>query len=169
MKASFLLVILLLFPLSDVICADRRAVNKFNLKAPSAGAYWPDDSVVNAYFVRDMFTADERQTLWEAMEAWTQKSKQKGMRITFVLAGEAGGLIDCVRCLTIARQGFSADCSNQRVALNTLRYDEMGGLLSAWIGFERAGKSQTRLRTIMLQVLERALGSGNSESAKLAV
>jgi hypothetical protein len=131
MKVSLLLVILLLFPLADVICADRRAVNTFNLKPPSAGAYWPDDSVVNVYFVRDVFTADERQTLWEALEAWTQKSKQKGVRITFVLAGEVGGLIDCVRCLTIARQGFSADRSTQRVALNALRHDETGRLLSA--------------------------------------
>lgn len=122
--------------------------------------------MVSVYFVQNMFTADEKQMLWNALETWTQRAKKKGLQISFVLAGETGGLIDCVGCLTIARQGFATYGTRQRVSFNALRQDDKGRLISAWIGFERATATEIELRTLMLQALERGLALSSSQTAK---
>ena len=166
MKASCLVVIFLLLLPAHGVNAVRIEGRNTNLRQSSPAAYWPEDSVVSVYFVQNVFTADERQMLWNAIETWTQRAKQSGLEISFVLAGETGGLIDCAGCLTIARQAVATHPTRQRVSFNALRQDETGRLISAWIAFERTTTSQKDLKLLMLQALERGLEPTGSQTAR---
>ena len=160
MKASlFAVVLLLVLPVNGARAEQVEACSLNSSETP-ATAYWPSASVVNVYFVHDVFTSGERQTLWAAIEGWMETARKTGSDIRFVDAGETGGLIDCAGCLTIARQGFDLNRFRQRVSFNALRRDEAGRLISAWIGFERAPASPQALRALMHQALERGLAVG---------
>jgi hypothetical protein len=165
MKASILALVLLSFLPVNVVPAQEIAARRLNFTAASTTTYWSAASLVHVYFVHDMFTSGERQTLWESIEAWTEAARKIGSDIRFVDAGEAGGLIDCAGCLTITRQGFDLNRARQHVSFNAIRQDEMGRLISAWIAFERAPASPHSLRTLMHQALERGLGAGVALSA----
>jgi hypothetical protein len=110
-----------------------------------------------------MFSAAERHTLQEAMEDWTSRAGTRDVRISFLFAGETGGLIDCERCLTITRQGLSSKA--ERATLKVLRQDEKGRLLSAWIAVERVAASPATLRNQLLQALEQGLEVNGSRTA----
>lgn len=166
MKAFYLVVILLL--LFPGYGARTGTIEDRNVDLPrsSPAAYWAENCVVSVYFVRNIFTADEKQLLWNAIETWTLSAKKKGLQISFVRAGETGGLIDCAGCLTIARQVFATDRTRQHVSFNALRQDDKGRLISAWIGFERTTATEIALRTLMLQALERGLALNSPQTAK---
>ena len=159
MKASYLLVILLLL-LPAQVSAGRINNRNISPKQTPLVSYWQTNSVVNVYFVRNMFTSDERQVLWNAIEAWKQRANKSGLEINFVLAGETGGLIDCVGCLTIARQVLNVDVTKQHVSFNPLRQNHAGRLISAWIGVERVSTSPQSLKTLFYQAFESGLGTG---------
>jgi hypothetical protein len=163
MKATRLIIILLvLVPLYGLTAASSKD-RKVNFK-PSAVLDWRTDRVVNVYFVRNMFTVNERQMVWNALETWTQMAKKKGRELSFVAAGETGGLIDCADCLTIARSGYTTERMSQRASFNALRQDETGRLISAWIGFQHTG-DQIDLNVLMLQALERGLSLPSLQAA----
>lgn len=164
MKAS--LILILLFSLSAAAHTEKTVTGTARLSASSASVVWPEGALINVYFVRDMFSADEKQALQETMESWTKRPEKRSVAISFVFQGESGGLIDCEHCLTIARQGVSTIGHPERVALNVLRQDGSGRLLSAWIAFERVAAGPAALRNQLLQALERGLGSNNSRTAK---
>jgi hypothetical protein len=164
MKASLFIVVLLLALLASGARAEQVATRPFTFSGASATAYWPSASLVNVYFVHNVFTSSERQTLWEAIAAWTDTARKTGSDIRFVDAGETGGLIDCAGCLTITRQGLDINRFRQRVSFNTLRQDEAGRLISAWIGFERAPASPQALGALMRQALGRGLAVGVAQS-----
>jgi hypothetical protein len=77
--------------------------------------------------------------LWTALETWKERANQNGLEINFVLAGETGGLIDCMACLTIARQGWASEGSTPRVSFNVLRQNQTGhiNLSLDWSGTRR--------------------------------
>jgi hypothetical protein len=127
---------------------------------------WLGGGEVSVYFVRNSFSLVERQLLWQALETWAQKERKKGRQINFVPSGETGGLIDCAGCLTIATQAASAYASRQRVSFNSLRHDEAGRPISAWIGFEADASTTSNLRPLMLQALERGLALDTSPTAR---
>jgi hypothetical protein len=164
MKGSLLIILCLFFPAG--LRADSPEARAGNFYMSATSPYWPDEALVNVYLVRDMFTAGERQTLREAMAGWTQESKTRGVGISFVYAGETGGLIDCLRCLTITRQGVFTPGPRQRVTFNILRQDGTGRLISAWIAFERATARPVDLNSLMLQALARGFESGDFQSAR---
>jgi hypothetical protein len=168
MKASLFIVVLLLISLVNATRAEQVTACPLNFSATSATAYWPSVSLVNVYFVHDVFTSGERQTLWAAIAAWSETARKTGSDITFVDAGETGGLIDCAGCLTITRQGFDINRFRQRVSFNPLRQDQAGRLISAWIGFERAPASRQALSALMHQALGRGLAVGVAPSRATA-
>jgi hypothetical protein len=153
MKSS--LIFILLLSMTAVARPERTTNSAFDLNPCPAIANWPEDARVNVYFVREMFSATERQILHEAMEDWT---KSDGPGISFVFAGESGGLIDCERCLTLTRQGIYADGDRQGVMFNVIRHDQTGRLLSAWIAFERSALNPGALRILMLRALAGGFG-----------
>jgi hypothetical protein len=165
MKASLILILLLLF-LPAGARTEKTVAGTARVKASSGSVLWPEGALVNVYFVRDMFSADEKQALQETMESWTKGPEKRGAAISFVFQGETGGLIDCEHCLTISRQGFSTIGKTEPVVLNVLRQDGSGRLLSAWIAVERVAAGPAALRNQLLQALERELEINNSQTAK---
>jgi hypothetical protein len=157
MKAIGLIVLLLLPTPVYGITAPNGKNRNVSLKL-TAAVDWRTDCAVNVYFVQNMFSVSERLMVWSALKTWSQRAKKKGREISFVPAGDTGGLIDCVDCLTIARSVYSVEQISQRASFNALRQDGTGRLISAWIGFQRAG-NQMDLKTVMLQTLERGLSS----------
>lgn len=106
---------------------------------------------VKAYFVRGSFTSDEVQMLWRTLETWT--SSVAPLTIRFLNAGETGGLIDCLGCLTLTRQAVYTNDQKRQVSFNRLRGDQTGRLISAWIGFDSAITDSQKLKRMLIQVL----------------
>jgi len=118
-------------------------------------ADWQADSVVSVYFVRQMFTTAQRQALLEALRAAEATRKKLGLAVTFDYAGETDGLVDCNSCLTVARQDVYTSDRKSRVTLNPLRHNDLGQLISAWMGIDRAADSVVVLSGSMLDTLRR--------------
>ncbi len=133
------------------------ATPKQNLACSSP--YWQADSIVNVYFVRQMFTTEQRHALLEAMRAAEETRKRLGLAVTFAFAGETDGLVDCDSCLTVARQDFHPNNRKSRVTLNPLRHNDLGQLISAWVGIDRAADSVVVLSGSMLDTLRRVRGT----------
>ena len=158
LKVSLFLLFLLSFATISVTAetaADR--TDKLRSASPALSAYWPADSVVKVYFVRNLFLPQEKQAIWETIEAWQRNSRKQDTGITFVYEGETNGLIDCRACLTITRQEVYVSNSQHRALFNRLRYDERGHLFSAWIGIDLSVNSSRSLKDLILKALDRGL------------
>lgn len=73
--------------------------------------------------------------------------------MSFDYAGETDGLVDCNSCLTVARQDGDPNQRKSRVTLNPLRHDDLGQLISAWVGIEGAADSVVVLSGLMFDRL----------------
>lgn len=152
MKVSLSLLFLLAF---TTISVTAEAAGDRTKKPLSA--YWPADSVVKVYFVRNLFLPQEKQAIWETIDAWQHDTRRQDAGITFVYEGETSGLIDCRACLTITRHKVYISNSQHRASFNRLRYDEGGRLFSAWIGIEVSVNSSRSLKDLILKALDRGL------------
>jgi hypothetical protein len=151
MKSSFIAILfLLLMPLAGVPAKELGAGRpKSNL--PCQVAPWQPHSIVSVYFVRDMFGPDQRQALLDAMGSAQENARDMGLAFNY--AGETDGLIDCQGCLTVTRQDADKENRKARITLNALRRNDLGQLISAWIGIDRETNSSMRLRRLMLETL----------------
>jgi hypothetical protein len=111
------------------------------------------DARVRTYFVRGSFTAGEMQMLWRTLETWTQTAGAASI-VRFSNAGETGGLINCVGCLTLTRQNIDSNQRKRDVSFNRLSRDHTGRLISAWIGFDDAITDSQKLRRLLVRVLD---------------
>ena len=114
--------------------------------------YWHPGSVVNVYFFRNMFTSEQRQVSLGALEYW-EASASAGPAVSFNYAGETDGLIDCHNCLTVARQETYAGAGRGRASFNALRHNDIGELISAWIGIEPSARDSVGLRGLIFEAL----------------
>lgn len=110
---------------------------------------WPPRSTVSVYFLRDMFTSEQRQAVLDSMAEWEATTREKGPLVTFSNAGETDGLIDCQNCLTVARQNIHTFTRQSHTSFNALRRNQMGQLISAWIGIDRGTRPAGDLRGLM--------------------
>lgn len=141
------ILLLLLIPIVAVRAEKLAACTpKRNLESM---AYWRPDSIVNVYFFRSMFTSEQRQALLDAMESWEETAKKFGSAVSFSYAGETDGLIDCQNCLTVARQDVYTIDRKGHTSFNALRRNDMGQLISAWIGIDGATNDSAGLRGLM--------------------
>lgn len=130
-----------------------------------ASTLWPPDVTVKVYFVRDMFAPEQTEMLWEAMDNWAQSAARRPA-FRFVYAGETSGLIDCVGCLTVAREDMRTYASRRGASFNSLRHDEAGQLISAWVGLDLAVTNAQTLRGLMIQTLDRGFGSNDRQTGR---
>ena len=165
MKTSLLLLILLLSSYA-VANSERRAESGASDRSSMAFAFWPQDATVKVYFVRGLFTSEQRETLWRTLETLTHETETTSTN-RFLYAGETGGLIDCVGCLTLTRHEAYANKKRQ-ASFNLLRVDPAGQLSSAWIGFDSAITDSQKLRRLLVQMLgvEELIGADNGKNAK---
>ena len=150
MKTSLLLLILLLS--SYAVANSERKAESSSDHSSMAATFWPQDATVKVYFVRGLFTSEQRETLWRTLEALKQETETTSTN-RFLYAGETGGLIDCLGCLTLTRHDASAN-KKQEASFNLLRMDQTGQLSSAWIGFDRAITDSQKLSRLLSRVLQ---------------
>lgn len=123
---------------------------------------WVSNATVKVHFVQNLFTPAQREVLWQELVAWSRIHNESnvGARMPGVMffdAGQTGGLIDCVACLTITRHQVLTNDPSHRASFNYLRRDHTGRLVSAWIGLDSGAKDPRVLRQLIHKALEQGL------------
>lgn len=158
MKTTFVAILLLLVPLV-ASPAKKLEPGRAKPNVACSVAYWRPASTVSVYFVRGMFTHEQRQDLLDVMGTSEETATKMELAVTFNYAGETDGLIDCESCLTVARQQLEPTDRKVPATVNALRRNELGQLISAWIGVNRATNSSVGLRRSMLEALRGVRGT----------
>ena len=137
-----------------------------NRTAPPIGAYhWPSDTEVKVYFLRNLFTPEQRVALLEAMAEWTTANREIGSGVRFVDAGEADTRQTCQGCLTIRRADiFKEDKRHYAFFYPMNRVDRL--LVSAWIDFDYGITKPSALKGFMAHELAHGLGLWDCLSCK---
>jgi hypothetical protein len=137
-----------------------------NHTAPPIGAYhWPADTEVKVYFLRSLFTPEQRVALLEAMAEWTAASQEIGSGVQFADAGETDTRQTCKGCLTIRRADvFKEDKRHYAFFYPMNRVDRL--LVSAWIDFDYGITKPSALKGFMAHELAHGLGLWDCLSCK---
>ena len=137
-----------------------------NRTAPPIGAYhWPADTEVKVYFLRSLFTPEQRVALLEAMAEWTAASQEIGSGVRFVDTGETDTRQSCQGCLTIRRaEVFKEDKRHYAFFYPMNRVDRL--LVSAWIDFDYGITKPSALKGFMAHELAHGLGLWDCVSCK---
>ena len=164
MKAITLTILILIatiqaFAQKETCVTDRNA-------PPVNAYYWPPDTAVQVYFVRDMFTPEQRTTLLAAMKTWSEGSANAGAGISFSYAGESDGLSRCESCLTVTRREVNKKDRKHYALFNPLKQDRDGLLVSAWIDFDFATTSPQALQGYMAHELGHGMGLLDCDNCK---
>ncbi len=133
---------------------------------PTSIYYWRPDTTVRVYFTRDMFTAEQRLTLFETMTVWTEAAKRVGADIRFVDAGDSDGLVHCNDCLTVTRSEVYKRDRKHYAFFSPLSSDREGLLISAWIDFDIATTSLKALRSFMAHEMGHGMGLWDCKTCK---
>lgn len=160
MKSSLIaLVFVLLTSAAGVFAQESEPVCTTNRTAPPISTYsWPPDTTVKVYFMRDMFTAEQRTTLFAAMTAWTAGAEKVGAGVRFVDAGDTDGKVSCKGCLTIMRREVHKYDKKRYAYFFPLKQDRNGWLESAWIDFDYATTNPKALQGYMAHELGHGMG-----------
>lgn len=162
-----LLAILILFPLAAVRAETIVEACVTNRNTPPVSAYyWPPDSDVRVYLMRDMFTVGQRETLFAAMRIWSDTAAQTGAGIKFSYAGVTDERVSCPGCLTVTRREVYKSDSKHYAFFNPLQQDEDGLLVSAWIDFDFATISPHALQGFMVHELGHGMGLWDCSTCK---
>jgi len=138
-----------------------------NSNAPPANSYyWPPDTSVKVYFMRGMFTPEQRETLLAAMSTWSDAAKDAGAGVTFSYAGDTERLSQCNACLTVTRRDVHQHDNKHYAFFNPLEQDRDGLLVSAWIDFDFATTKPQALLGFMTHELGHSLGLWDCATCK---
>ena len=138
---------------------------KTKKSAPPVSLYvWPPDTTVQVYFMRGLFTGEQRQTLVAAMTDWNHGAKKIGAGVSFRDAGETDRRVSCKQCLTIARKNPKVKDNKFYATFYPVDYERNGWLNSAWIEFSPATIDPTALQGYMAHELGHSLGLDNCPS-----
>jgi hypothetical protein len=129
-----------------------------NNNAPPVGGYhWPADSEVKVYFIRNMFTLEQRTALLEAMRTWTVAGPEIGSGVKFVDAGETDARQSCRSCLTIRRRDVYKQDKHHYAFFYPMNR-ENDRLVSAWIDLDFGITKPRALMGFMVHELGHGLG-----------
>jgi len=138
-----------------------------NRNAPPIGPYhWPADTDVQVYFVRNMFTSEQRATLLEAMRAWSNASEEINSGVRFVDAGETEARMSCRGCLTVERRDVYGQDKHHYAFFHPMSEDENRLLVSAWIDLDFGITSPKALQGFMVHELGHGLGLWDCTTCK---
>ena len=160
MKLSFkLLLISLVLPLTIVQGHRRQETCTTNRNAPPVSSYhWPIDAEVKVYFVRDMFSSEQREALLEVMRTWTATGSETGSGVKFVYAGENDGPVSCRNCLTVRRREVHKQDKHHYAFFNPMVMDKNGVLRAAWIDLDVGTTKPRALSGFMAHEMGHGLG-----------
>ena len=160
MKLSFrMLLIIILLPLTMAQAQRQQESCTTNRNAPPVSSYhWPIDAEVKVYFVRDMFSSEQREALLEVMKIWTATGSETGSGVKFVNAGENDGPVSCRNCLTVRRRKVHKQDKHHYAFFNPLVMDKNGVLASAWIDLDVGTTKPRALSGFMAHEMGHGLG-----------
>ena len=140
---------------------------KTKKNAPPVSLYvWPPDTNVRVYFIRDMFTSEQRKMLIAAMTDWNLAAQRIGAGVSFTDAGETNRRVSCKQCLTIARKDPKVKDNKFYASFYPVDYERNGWLNSAWIEFSPATTDPKALQGYMAHELGHGLGLDNCPSCE---
>jgi hypothetical protein len=154
-------------PLSRRISSNTQFENcEPNRDAPPVGPYhWPADSTVKVYFIRGLFSPEQRAAAVEAMATWSSASSEISSGVTFIDAGEADSRQTCERCLTIRRNDvWKQDRHHYAFFYPMNRVDRL--LVSAWIDLDVGIQKPEALKSFLVHELGHGLGLWDCTSCK---
>jgi predicted Zn-dependent protease len=137
-----------------------------NRTAPPVGPYyWPADTEVKVYFMRNVFDVEQRAAILEAMATWTVVGSEIGSGIKFIDAGETDDRQPCSGCLTIRRNNvYKQDKHHYAFFYPMNRVDRL--LVSAWIDLDFGITKPDALKGFMVHELGHGLGLWDCTSCK---
>jgi hypothetical protein len=137
-----------------------------NRDAPPVGPYhWPADSMVKVYFIRGLFSPEQRAAALEAMATWSTASSEISSGVTFVDAGETDSRQTCEGCLTIRRNDvWKQDRHHYAFFYPMNRVDRL--LVSAWIDLDVGIQKPEALKSFVVHELGHGLGLWDCTSCK---
>lgn len=163
MRSTLLTIQILLICFALVSAKEPKAGDRPTNVVRCAESFWKPDSQVDVYFMRDLFTAAQRQAAMDTMNNPQESARRIGLAITFTYAGDTDGLIDCENCLTVVRPG-NAHHRKRQTIINSLRRSGDGNLLSAWIEIDQETLRFARLREFMFAAPRGVRGSKESST-----
>lgn len=166
MKLTLITVLILLCPAFVHAQIDAAVCTTHKNAPPVSSYYWPADTHVKVYFVRDMFTQEQQQTLLAAMDQWTQVSSQINAGVSFHYAGLTGAMVNCNACLTVTRREVFKNDRKHYAFFTPLKLNRDGLLISAWIDFDFATTDATALRGFMSHELAHGMGLWDCTTCK---
>ena len=168
MRLSFkLVVIALLLPFTTIQAQRKAETCTTNRNAPPESDYhWPVNAEVKVYFVRNMFTTEQRENLLEAMKTWTDTGVETGSGVRFVNAGENDGPTNCRNCLTVRRREVHKQDKHHYAFFNPLSFNQDHLLVSAWIDLDVATTKPRALQGFMAHELGHGLGLWDCTTCK---
>jgi hypothetical protein len=128
--------------------------------------HWAPDAAVKVYLVRNMFTAEQRVALIEAMKSWNTAGNVADAGITFTYAGDTDGLVNCRSCLTITRREVYKNDGSHYSFFNPLSSEEGRVLLSAWIDLDYATTNPRAVQGFVAHELGHGMGLWDCETCK---
>lgn len=135
---------------------------KTKKSAPPVSLYvWPPDATIQVYFMRGVFTSEQRQKLAAAMKAWNHGAQKIGAGVTFKDAGETDRRVTCKQCLTIARKNPKVKGNHFYATFYPVDHQRNGWLNSAWIEFSPETTDPKALQGYMAHELGHSLGLDN--------
>ena len=138
-----------------------------NRTAPPVGIYsWPPDTTIRVFFMRGMFTAEQRRTLFAGMRNWSTAVKRIGAGVSFVDAGDSDRRVSCKQCLTIARTEEHFKKLKNLAVFLPVSHDRNRLLESAWIELDDATTDPKALQGFMAHELGHTLGLDNCPTCK---
>jgi hypothetical protein len=138
-----------------------------NRTAPPVGPYhWPHDTEVRVYFLRDMFTSEQRAALVEAMATWTETDRENGSGVKFVDAGETERRMGCRGCLTVGRRDVYKQDKHHYAFFHPMEQEQGRLLVSAWIDLDFGITKPKALKGFMVHELAHGLGLWDCTSCK---
>ncbi|HLO00784.1 MAG TPA: hypothetical protein VK208_20160 [Pyrinomonadaceae bacterium] len=137
-----------------------------NRTAPPVGAYhWPADAAVKVYFIRNMFSAEQRVRLLEAMHTWNQAGNNAS-GVTFTYAGDSDSRMNCRSCLTVSRRDVFARDKHHYAFFHPMIQEEGRLLVAAWIDLDVGIIEPEALQGFMAHELAHGLGLWDCPSCK---
>jgi hypothetical protein len=138
-----------------------------NRNSPPVGPYhWPADAEVKVYFVRGMFTSEERASALEAMKAWSNASEELTSGVTFADAGESAGRMNCRSCLTIERRDVYQQDKHHYAFFYPMSEEDGRLLVSAWIDLDFGITNSKALQGFVVHELGHGLGLWDCTTCK---
>ena len=133
---------------------------------PISAYYWPPDTEVKVYFIRDMFSPEQQATLFAAMRTWEAASRDTRAGVKFRFVDYTVSLASCDGCLTITRREVHKFDRKHYAFFNPLKTDDAGLLISAWIDFDFATTSPQALQGFMSHELGHGMGLWDCRTCK---